>query len=504
MNARFKKELEQLIPALNEEIEALHEQSKNPCYLEGESNMKQMIEQLDAKEETFKGLEARAEKYNNWQAVLETNATQFDNLDALKEDLGARCLLWRSLRDWQAYTSKALETNFQEIEAEDVKLEAERYAKDVARLQKTLEDNPIQRKLKDLVDTFRGAMPIVVALRRPQLEGNHWEEINELVGQPIDIAAEGFTLQSLVDMNVVPYQEEIEAIATRAIGEAKLNTAFAELETKWKGCELIMETYKEREGVYQLKYIDDLYECIDDCLAQINMILGNRFVGFMRKICEKMKKEIQNANAIVTVWVECQREWMYLENIFTQSKELISALPNEKKMFDAVNVFFIKEISLKAQQRSRLVGFVKLPKITEEAIKGQVMLLGQVRKGLESYMEQKRDAFPRFYFLSDDEVLEILAKSDQMDIIQQYLKQMFDGIVKVTIENESDITQMRSKEGEHVPLSQKVKVSKEVDVYLDKLQEMMVSSLQKQMKNALTNYMTMDRKEWVMDKKHFG
>jgi dynein heavy chain len=122
---------------------------------------------------------------------------------------------------------------------------------------------------------------------------------------------------------------------------------------------------------------------------------------------------------------------MYLENIFTQSKELIQALPAEKKMFDVVNVFFTKEISAKAQQRSRLVGFVKLPKITEEAIKNQVKLLGEVRKGLESYMEQKRDAFPRFYFLSDDEVLEILAKSDQMDIIQQYLKQMFDGIVKV-------------------------------------------------------------------------
>jgi hypothetical protein len=46
-------------------------------------------------------------------------------------------------------------------------LEAERYAKDVARLQKTLIDNPIQRKLKDLVETFRGAMPIVTALRAP-------------------------------------------------------------------------------------------------------------------------------------------------------------------------------------------------------------------------------------------------------------------------------------------------------------------------------------------------
>jgi dynein heavy chain len=138
-------------------------------------------------------------------------------------------------------------------------------------------------------------------------------------------------------MNVVPYQEEIEAIAVRARGEAKLNTDYASLEHVWKNCELVMETYKEREGVYQLREIDELYETIDECLANINMILGNRFVGFMRKTCEKMKKEIQNANAIVTVWVECQREWMYLENIFTQSKELISALPAEKKMFDTVN-----------------------------------------------------------------------------------------------------------------------------------------------------------------------
>jgi hypothetical protein len=37
-------------------------------------------------------------------------------------------------------------------------------------------------------------MPIVQALRRPELEANHWEEINDLIGQPLDINAEGFTL----------------------------------------------------------------------------------------------------------------------------------------------------------------------------------------------------------------------------------------------------------------------------------------------------------------------
>ena len=70
-------------------------------------------------------------------------------------------------------------------------------------------------------------------------------------------------------------------------------------------------THKDKEGTYILKEIPDLYTAIDDCLASINMILGNRFVGFMRKECEDLKKGIINANNIITAWVECQKKWIY-------------------------------------------------------------------------------------------------------------------------------------------------------------------------------------------------
>ena len=46
------------------------------------------------------------------------------------------------------------------------------------------------------------------------------------------------------------------------------------------------------------------------------MILGNRYVGFMRQECLKLKKDIKMAIDVVDEWVEMQRQWIYLENIF--------------------------------------------------------------------------------------------------------------------------------------------------------------------------------------------
>jgi dynein heavy chain len=43
--------------------------------------------------------------------------------------------------------------------------------------------------------------------------------------------------------------------------------------------------------------------------------------------------------------------------------------------------------------------------------------LDEVQKSLEQYMELKRSSFPRFYFLSDDELIDILAKSKDYDVI---------------------------------------------------------------------------------------
>ena len=90
-----------------------------------------------------------------------------------------------------------------------------------------------------------------------------------------------------------------------------------------------------------------------------------------------------------------------------EAEDIQKQLPNEAKQFQGVDKFW----------KDHMLRTKKMPLVTEvcnsDALLGRFQKnnadLDQIQKCLEDYLETKRGAFPRFFFLSNDELLEILS-----------------------------------------------------------------------------------------------
>lgn len=78
-------------------------------------------------------------------------------------------------------------------------------------------------------------------------------------------------------------------------------------------------------------------------------------------------------------------------------------------------------------------------------------LLGKIQKALGEYLERERSSFPRFYFVGDEDLLEIIGNSKNIPRLQKHFKKMFAGVSSIILnEDNTVVLGLSSKEAEEV------------------------------------------------------
>jgi len=178
------------------------------------------------------------------------------------------------------------------------------------------------------------------------------------------------------------------------------------------------------------------------------------------------------------VWIDVQRQWVYLEGIFSGSADIKHLLPVESARFQNINTEFLA-VMKKVYKSPFVLDVMNITGI-QKSLERLADLLNKIQKALGEYLERERSSFPRFYFVGDEDLLEIIGNSKDILRIMKHLKKMFAGISTVSLdEGLTQIQGMASREGEEVRFSEPILLQDypKINDWLARIETMMRLSL---------------------------
>eukprot|EP00924_Labyrinthula_sp_SR-Ha-C_P016869 maker-scaffold_6-snap-gene-17.26-mRNA-1 protein AED:0.02 eAED:0.02 QI:0/0/0/1/0.75/0.6/5/0/4681 len=439
--------------------------------------------------------------------VFGIEPSQMDALALVRVDLEVLGKIFEVKINWEEQWKQWKDDVFESLILSSMEKTAQEYIKMVNKLGREPGKNGVkggakQLKsyigLKEMVEQFRQTLPLIQDLKNPAIRPRHWKKLEKEIKKEFNPYSKAFTLAAVFSLGLHLHAEFISDLSGNATRELAVEKSLQEIEETWSKTKLDMTQYKGH--YHKVRSTEEIFLLLEDNQISISTMKASKFFSSFKDLILKWESILRTMSDNLDLFLQVQRQWMYLESIFVGGEDIKKQLPAEASMFESVNKMY-EGVSRKMFQSDTAV-----EACTPASLLGQLekmnILLEKIQKSLEQYLETKRQSFPRFYFLSNDDLLEILGQQKNPERVQKHIKKCFAGInsIKLNEVNKGgykfEATHMVSICGESVVLQVPVALFGPVEIWLNELEAVMFQTVRKEAQSTLLSQ-KLKKDKWI-------
>lgn len=444
------------------------------------------VSTLDSFDSELSQLSEQADMVSKAKEALELPAGPDNMLSTLLEEVQDFKSVWANLSIVWDQINDLRDQPWNSIQPRKLRQQLDSLIKTTKEMPSRMRQYAAFEHVQNVLRQLLKVNPLLTDMRSDAVRERHWVKIFKSLQPSKRYSAISMTLGDVWDLQLGPSEPVIRDVIAQAQGEMALEEFVRSVREHWQNYTLDLVNYQNKCRL--IRGWDDLFAKCSDHLNSLQAMRHSPYYKEFEEEASAWEDKLNRIHVLFDVWIDVQRQWVYLEGVFTGNADIKHLLPVESSRFANINSEFMAVLK-KVYRSPQVLEVLNIPDV-QRSLERLADLLNKIQKALGEYLEKERIAFPRFYFVGDEDLLEIIGNANDTLRIEKHLRKMFAGIYGLVTDDESNIRGLTSKEGEQVMLRKPISLTAtpKINEWLKALEDNMRETLAENLSEAVHDF----------------
>ncbi len=378
---------------------------------------------------------------------IEENSN-FENLEDLVYEYELKSKLWYSVREFQSMSKKWENCQVQQVNLSEMEENILKWSEVGETAKQDLESQNVPNALLDNIKNFKQILPILKTFQNPNINENKFiDMIKKELDVEFNFDYAEFTVKRLIDIpDVLEKIDDIKEITLMADEENRIKQIYEKVLESYLNHKLPRSKYTnskqqgdknaERYAISDSDFQAE-YEYIEEKLVVLKQLLLNPYSEPLQKNITTLVNNFNKYLNFLDEFCQYQKFINATEPVVFLNPEFPKDMPNEYKKINNENA--LKNCSKLLKENSALGKYIDVAhdKVINDLRRGNKNY-EELFKFIEEYLDKKRKENLKYYYLSNEELLELYQKTDDMEVKRRHISKMLSGIKNVDLGSDTD------------------------------------------------------------------